>query len=184
MKHDQKQTIYWSVLEFEDWNLHLAATANGLCYVGSANKPYEEMEEWVRKHFKAFNLLRDDKALMPYKEELAAFLAGKLVRFSMPCDLLGTAFQQSVWEALCKIPYGETCTYSDIADLIGKPAAVRAVGTAIGANPVLMSVPCHRVIGKNGTLTGFRGGLDMKTRLLALEKNAVVSLTQEAGRHV
>jgi methylated-DNA-[protein]-cysteine S-methyltransferase len=74
-----------------------------------------------------------------------------------------------VWNALCEIPYGQTQSYSDIANYIAKPASVRAVGTAIGANPVLISVPCHRVIGKNGSLTGYRGGLDMKTKLLQLE---------------
>ncbi|MDR0271484.1 methylated-DNA--[protein]-cysteine S-methyltransferase [Paenibacillus sp.] len=184
MKNHQIRTIYWSLLEYEDWILHLAATADGLCYVGSANKPFEEMEEWVRKHLGSCTLVRDDQALMPYKDELAAFMAGKLDRFTGPCDLVGTDFQRSVWDALCKIPYGETRSYSEIADLIGKPAAVRAVGSAIGANPVLMSVPCHRVIGKNGALTGFRGGLDMKTKLLALEKSAAVSRNSKANCHV
>ena len=73
-------------------------------------------------------------------------------------DYKGTSFQMAVWNALCQIPYGQTFTYSDIANQIGKPAAVRAVGAAIGANPLLITVPCHRVIGKSGALTGYRGG--------------------------
>jgi len=75
-----------------------------------------------------------------------------------------------VWKALNEIPYGQTKTYSDIAHSINKPAAVRAVGAAIGANPILLAVPCHRIVGKNGTLTGYRGGLEMKKKLLELEK--------------
>ena len=85
-------------------------------------------------------------------------------------DLHGTPFQQSVWKALQEIPYGQTVSYSDIAERIEKPNAVRAVGTAIGANPVLIIVPCHRVIAKSGKLSGFRAGLEMKEQLLGLEK--------------
>ena len=88
----------------------------------------------------------------------------------MPLDLYGTKFQKSVWTELQKIPFGETSTYSDIAEKINKPSAFRAVGSAIGANPVMIVIPCHRVIGKSGKLTGFRGGLLMKQKLLALEK--------------
>jgi methylated-DNA-[protein]-cysteine S-methyltransferase len=81
----------------------------------------------------------------------------------------GTAFQEAVWRSLCKIPYGETVTYAQIASEIGRPKAVRAVGAAVGANPLMIVIPCHRVIGKDRTLTGFGGGLDLKTRLLAIE---------------
>lgn len=183
MKSEVIGPVYWSVLEHGGWTLHLAATSRGLCYVGSANKPYEEMEEWVEKHMRPAKLIRDDKALAPYVGELADYIEGKLVRFTIPCDLVGTPFQRSVWEALRSIPYGETRSYSEIAEAIGKPAAVRAVGSAIGANPVLMSVPCHRVIGKNGALTGFRGGLEMKSRLLSIEKAFADSRTREVAHH-
>ena len=88
----------------------------------------------------------------------------------MPIDLHGTPFQQIVWKALQEIPYGQTVSYSDIAERIEKPNAVRAVGTAIGANPVLIIVPCHRVIAKSGKLGGFRAGLEMKEQLLELER--------------
>jgi len=96
-------------------------------------------------------------------------LDGQRKNFTAAITLHGTAFQQSVWQALLEIPHGETVSYSDIAERIGNPKAVRAVGTAIGANPMLIIVPCHRVIGKNGSLTGFRGGLEMKIQLLDLE---------------
>nr|WP_286168732.1 methylated-DNA--[protein]-cysteine S-methyltransferase [Roseburia sp. 1XD42-34] len=97
-------------------------------------------------------------------------MEGKRQKFELDVDLYGTAFQQKVWQALQQIPFGKTVTYSDIAESIEKPQAVRAVGAAIGANPIFIIVPCHRVIGKNGALTGFRGGLDMKKRLLLFEK--------------
>lgn len=91
-------------------------------------------------------------------------------RFSLPLAARGTAFQQAVWQALCDIPYGETRSYSDIARTIGKPDAVRAVGAANGRNPLSIIVPCHRVIGQNGSLTGYAGGLEIKKALLALER--------------
>ncbi len=96
--------------------------------------------------------------------------------FTIPFDFHGTTFQLDVWKALSEIPYGQTKSYSEIANQIQKPRAVRAVGSAIGANPILITVPCHRVIGKNGALTGYRGGMEMKTKLLKLEhNNALIS---------
>jgi O-6-methylguanine DNA methyltransferase len=101
--------------------------------------------------------------------ELDAYFAGRLQKFTLPLDLRGTTFQKAVWNALLEIPYGETRSYSDIARGIGKPAAVRAVGLANGANPVSIIVPCHRVIGKRGDLVGYGGGLERKRALLELE---------------
>src|SRR5437016_2281890 len=105
-------------------------------------------------------------------DELRRYLAGERVQFTCPLDLHGTAFQVEVWEELYRIPYGKTYTYAEIAQAIGRPAAVRAVGAANGANPVAIIVPCHRVIGSDGSLTGYGGGLPAKEWLLALEKDA------------
>lgn len=170
MLDKNKQNIYWSLLELGTWNFYMAATEKGLCYVGSLNKPFEELENWVSKRFPSAALNQNDGILQLYKFEVIEYLQGERQHFSIPFDYFGTDFQLAVWNELCQIPYGETKSYSDIANLIQKPAAVRAVGTAIGANPILISVPCHRVIGKNGALTGYRGGLEMKTRLLELER--------------
>ena len=102
--------------------------------------------------------------------QLAEYFAGQRSHFDVPLDLrCGTAFQQSVWQALLKIELGETLSYGDVSQRIGNPAAVRAVGGAVGRNPVSIIVPCHRVVGSNGTLTGYGGGLDRKTALLRLE---------------
>ena len=103
------------------------------------------------------------------KEQLDRYFAGEAVQFDVPIPATGTPFQQSVWLALTTIPYGETWSYAQLADAIGNPKAVRAVGLANGKNPVSVIVPCHRVIGKNGKLTGYAGGIERKQRLLAIE---------------
>lgn len=103
-------------------------------------------------------------------EEVRAFLAGDRQGFTVPLRLLtGTAFQQTVWQTLRAIPYGQTTSYTQIAQAISKPQATRAVGAAIGRNPLGIVIPCHRVVGKGGALTGYTGGLDRKRALLALE---------------
>ena len=108
--------------------------------------------------------------LKQVSQQLSEYFAGQRVRFDVSIDLAaGTAFQQSVWQALLAIAPGETASYSDISRRIGKPAAVRAVGAAVGRNPVSIIVPCHRVLGANGALTGYAGGLARKTALLQLE---------------
>jgi methylated-DNA-[protein]-cysteine S-methyltransferase len=101
--------------------------------------------------------------------QLQEYFAGARKEFDLPFDVRGTAFQKLVWEQLLAIPYGETRSYGDIAKRLGKPAASRAVGAANGRNPLSIVVPCHRVIGTSGTLTGFAGGLDAKRALLELE---------------
>ena len=105
------------------------------------------------------------------KQQLSEYFAGSRQEFALPLAASGTAFQQAVWKALLSIGYGQTASYSDIANMLNKPNAVRAVGAANGKNPISIVVPCHRIIGKNGTLTGYAGGLDRKQKLLALEQN-------------
>ncbi|MGL5598415.1 MAG: methylated-DNA--[protein]-cysteine S-methyltransferase [Aeromonas sp.] len=120
---------------------------------------------------------QDDKALAPYTSQFIAYFAGQLQQFDLPMAARGTPFQQAVWGALCDIPYGETVSYLDIAQAIGNPKAVRAVGAANGRNPLSIIVPCHRVIGRSGDLTGYAGGLTIKRALLALEqRNRVFAL--------
>jgi methylated-DNA-[protein]-cysteine S-methyltransferase len=101
--------------------------------------------------------------------QLAAYFAGELTEFDLPLAPAGTLFQRTVWAALQQIPYGETWSYGQLAGKIGNPAAVRAVGLANGRNPIAVVVPCHRVIGADGSLTGYGGGLDRKRFLLDLE---------------
>jgi methylated-DNA-[protein]-cysteine S-methyltransferase len=103
--------------------------------------------------------------------QLRAYFAGELSVFDLPFDARGTDFQKSVWAELASIPFGETRSYADLARAIGRPTATRAVGAANGRNPLSIVVPCHRVIGSNGALTGFAGGLEAKRTLLALEQS-------------
>lgn len=102
-------------------------------------------------------------------DEVREYLAGTRRSFTVPVHMAGTAFRQACWQAARQIPYGETCTYGQIAAEIGHPKAARAVGAAMASNPVWLIVPCHRVLGANGSLTGYAGGLSRKQRLLALE---------------
>jgi methylated-DNA-[protein]-cysteine S-methyltransferase len=112
---------------------------------------------------------REHPILIETERQLRAYFTGELQRFTVPLDFQGTPFQSSVWQALLLIPFGETRTYRHIAEQIGKPTAFRAVGAANGKNPISIIAPCHRVIGSDGSLTGFAGGLDAKHFLLRLE---------------
>ena len=112
----------------------------------------------------------DHPVLQEVMRQLSDYFAGRRTQFDVPLDLAyGTAFQQSVWQALLKIPQGGTASYGELSARIGKPAAVRAVGAAVGRNPVSIIVPCHRVMGAGGALTGYAGGLERKSALLRLE---------------
>ncbi|MFM1693919.1 methylated-DNA--[protein]-cysteine S-methyltransferase [Aeromonas salmonicida] len=153
--------IRYDMLPTDCGDLLVAINARGLVHVDfvAGLRTLPDMSGWQQ----------DSEALAPYLAEFSAYFAGRLQRFTLPLAAHGTAFQQAVWQALCDIPYGETRSYGDIARAIGKPAAVRAVGAANGRNPLSIIVPCHRVIGQNGSLTGYAGGLPIKQQLLALE---------------
>lgn len=112
---------------------------------------------------------RDDAVLPALREQLDAYWAGDLQRFDVPLAAVGTPFQQQVWAALREVPYGRTCTYAELAVAVGRPTATRAVGAANGRNPVGIVVPCHRVVGSGGALTGYAGGLERKRHLLQHE---------------
>lgn len=110
-----------------------------------------------------------DSVLLEAKAQLDAYFASKLERFDLPLAPKGTPFQQQVWKSLLAIPYGETCSYARQAELLGNPKAIRAMASANGANPISIFIPCHRVIGKDGNLRGYAGGLDNKRALLTIE---------------
>jgi methylated-DNA-[protein]-cysteine S-methyltransferase len=115
----------------------------------------------------------DHPLLLKTERQLEDYFAGTLEKFSLPLDFAGTDFQKKVWTALVAIPFGETRSYSQIAREIGHPGAVRAVGAANGKNPISIIAPCHRVIGANGKLTGFAGGLEAKAFLLGIESKCL-----------
>jgi len=142
--------------------LLLAATTKGLrrvqFYKGTLPNPGKD-ETWIES----------PERLQPYISQLESYFRGELRAFTFELDLVGTQFQKDCWQALLRIPYGETCSYGDIASAIGRPNAFRAVGQANHDNPIAIIVPCHRVLGANGTLTGYGGGLSTKEKLLRLE---------------
>ncbi|MBS4069874.1 methylated-DNA--[protein]-cysteine S-methyltransferase [Algoriphagus aquatilis] len=113
-----------------------------------------------------------DQVLLSAKEQLEEYFTGKRKNFDMPIGLGGTDFQRKVWMEVAKIPFGQTTTYMKLSQKLGNPAAIRAVGAAIGANPILVILPCHRILGSDGSLTGYAGGLDRKKALLELEGHA------------
>ncbi|HEH9404426.1 methylated-DNA--[protein]-cysteine S-methyltransferase [Aeromonas sp. MR19] len=153
--------IRYDMLPTSCGELLVAINAHGLVHVDfvAGLRALPDMSGWQQ----------DGEALAPYLAEFDAYFAGRLQRFTLPLAANGTAFQQTVWQALCEIPYGETRSYGEIARVIGKPSASRAVGAANGRNPLSIIVPCHRVIGQNGSLTGYAGGLPIKQELLRLE---------------
>lgn len=167
------EQIYWSKIHQNDNNYIIAATKQGLSYIGAPNGEWDDLIAWSNKYGKQYELIESDVLLAPYIAQLQSYWKGEIRQFSLSLDMRGTGFQQLVWDELQRIPYGETVTYQHIANQLGKPTAARAVGTAIGKNPVLIAVPCHRVIGSNGKLTGFRGGLKMKQELLELERTYI-----------
>lgn len=149
-------------------DIALAATADGLTGLW-----FTDNQRYLPPELTGPKAWREDAQNPLLKQaslQLAEYFSGRRTDFDVPLNLrCGTAFQQSVWQALLAIPLGETVSYREVSRRIGNPAAVRAVGGAVGRNPVSIIVPCHRVMGSNGTLTGYGGGLTRKTALLQLE---------------
>ena len=141
----------------------LVADGDALCGVYFEGQKYFPQfgADWRRHH--------EHAVLNQAKAELAEYFAGKRERFEIPIALEGTTFQKSVWDAISGVRFGETITYGELALRAGSPAGVRAAGAATGRNPLTIIVPCHRIVGTDGSLTGYAGGLDRKTALLALE---------------
>ncbi|WP_372622976.1 bifunctional DNA-binding transcriptional regulator/O6-methylguanine-DNA methyltransferase Ada [Falsiroseomonas sp.] len=151
--------------------LLVGATEKGVCFIGFAEPP-EALEGDLRARFPRARIEAADEALAGTVRAVAAFIAEPASALALPLDLRGTAFQRQVWEALRRIPLGETRSYAGLAAEIGNPAAVRAVARACARNPVSLAVPCHRVVGSGGDLTGYRWGVPRKAALLAGERAA------------
>ena len=145
----------------------IAATDKGLCSVKIGERP-DKLERALEEEFSGARLLQHP--LTSLKDQILAFLTGESSLARVPLDIRGTVFQRRVWDALRRIPRGETRTYGELARAVGAPAAVRAVGSACGANPVALAVPCHRAVRTDGGLGGYAWGLSRKKLLLELEK--------------
>lgn len=164
-------TLYYDSREFPLLGrIQVAATQEGVCRLGLPAHPVEDFLGAILKIFDPGILIQNRDIFDDLYNQLEEFLAGGRQVFSIALDLRGTPFQVQVWEALSEIPFGETRSYRDIAGRIGRPKAVRAVGQANHVNPVPVVIPCHRVIGADGGLTGYGGGISLKKQLLDLEK--------------
>ena len=158
------ETIRWTNFESPLGPMLIAATSKGICRL-----TFDDSEASLRRLFPNATIVQDDGGLKELVEGALTAIERPLAAHDLPIDVAGTAFQESVWRELRKIPVGETRSYAQIAAAIGQPKAVRAVGTANGDNHVAVLIPCHRVIRSDGTLGGYAGGLDRKRKLLDAE---------------
>jgi methylated-DNA-[protein]-cysteine S-methyltransferase len=163
MGNDNVNPVYYSWFASPIGCLLLAGSSAGLRLVSfAAGKRARSVDpKWQL----------DSSAFLEVVDQLQSYFAGERTNFDLPLLLEGTDFQKKVWTALQQIPYGETISYKKLAETVGSPKAVRAVGAANGANPIPIIIPCHRVIGHDGSLTGFGGGLALKKQLLELESH-------------
>jgi len=146
-----------------------AASARGVCRLLPPGQTMDDLVRWVARKAPTAELVPDASADWRLRTQVLEYLAGTRRAFTVPLDLHGTPFQRAVWRAVCAIPYGETRSYADIARAIGRPGAWRAVGAANAVNPVCLVIPCHRVIGADGTVKGYAGGVLNRRLLLAIE---------------
>ncbi len=151
-------------------DMRIASTSAGLAYLELPFAAGRGLEGWLRRHAPDAKLVEGYAPNRPAIAQIVEFVEGKRKKFELDLDLRGTAFELCVYEYLLAIPYGETRSYEDVARTIGRPKAVRAVGTANGSNPIALVVPCHRIINKSGKLGGYGGGLTLKRQLLAMER--------------
>ena len=156
--------MFYKIYDFEIGKLAICEE-NGKIVLVNVVKTKEDIEEMAKN-----SIQKETSLIKNTKQQLDEYFAGKRKKINIPIKFNGTDFQVKVWEELLKIPYGETCSYLDIAKRIGNPKASRAVGMANNKNKIIIIVPCHRVIGSNKKLVGYAGGLDVKEKLLELEK--------------
>ncbi|MFT3993737.1 MAG: methylated-DNA--[protein]-cysteine S-methyltransferase [Dysgonomonas sp.] len=167
-----KQVINLTRIETDLGTMVACATDKGICLLEFSDRKMLETEfKQLMKTLKAPIVQGENQFFKPLKIELDSYFKGMLKEFDVPLDLVGTDFQKQVWNVLLQIPYGITSSYAEQADRLGKPSAVRAVANANGMNKISIIVPCHRVIGSDGSLTGYGGGLWRKKKLLDLEQN-------------
>ncbi|HTQ25249.1 MAG TPA: methylated-DNA--[protein]-cysteine S-methyltransferase [Candidatus Binataceae bacterium] len=161
--------ISYTIVDSPFGRMLVAVTARGICAL-SVHHSDAFQESELRRDFREAKVSRDDAAAGPAADAVLRYLGGETTRCEAALEVSGTPFQLSVWRELCAIPEGATKSYGEIAARIGRPSAARAVGHANGSNPVSILIPCHRAIGANGKLTGYRWGLETKKKLLAFEQ--------------
>ncbi len=174
------ETIHTARFDSPIGPLRVASSDKGLAYVELPHANGRGFRGWLKSHASDAVVVErrtpNDEAI----DQILEYLDGGRRRFELDLDLRATPFQKAVYKHVAKIGYGETLSYSDIADALGKPKAVRAVGAANGANPIPLVIPCHRVIARGGALQGYAGGVDLKARLLAMEQALPEPVAEQA----
>ena len=166
-------TVYTTRFDSPIGSLGVASTELGLAYVALPHASGRGLEGHLAQHFPSARVGEDIAANQSAVTQILAFLEGATTVFELALDLRGTPFQCEVWQTLREIPFGETRSYAQVAQSVCRPTAFRAVGSANGANPVSLVVPCHRVVSSDGSLGGYGGGRELKARLLAMERSHV-----------
>ncbi len=171
MLNSSTEVLYYTELDTKIGPITVASTKRGICWlnIGCNEKTINQLRIWVKKWTNIEQILEAHNKLDDIKVQLIEYFDRKRTQFDLDLDLYGTSFQKLVWKSLLTIPYGEVRSYKEIAKLINMPKSVRAVGGANHNNPISIIVPCHRVIGSNGNLVGYGGGLEIKHFLLELE---------------
>lgn len=162
--------------------LVVVGSSKGICRICFSVQSFTDSFPWFKRHFSCLPERGWQPSFRKAIEQLTAYFKGRRRVFDLPLDLRGTSFQVKMWRQLLKIPYGSTASYGEVARRMGHPRASRAVGSAAGSNPVPIVVPCHRVIGQDGSLVGFGGGLALKEKLLVSESGEAGSLERQPSR--
>lgn len=165
--------FFWHIYESQWGNLLIVVSHKGLVRITLPSESIAKVLNKLSQNRETILTFKNTNLIQRTKRQLEEYFCGQRENFYLELDPRGTEFQKKVWKALEKIPYGKTCSYQDIAKNIDQPKAVRAIGMANNKNPIPLIVPCHRVIGKNGDLVGFGGGLELKKKLLDLESSVL-----------
>jgi methylated-DNA-[protein]-cysteine S-methyltransferase len=166
--------VYCTSFDSRIGRIYVASTDIGVCKISVPKESRKDFINWLQTHFGLDAVIDNRSKNKEVIDQLTRYFNGKLAKFTCPTDLLGTPFQIKIWKTLVKIPYGATITYKHLARKAGIPKAYQAVGRANGANPLPIIVPCHRVLGSNGSLVGYSCGVKTKEFLLRLEGAIIV----------
>ncbi|MGB9772647.1 MAG: methylated-DNA--[protein]-cysteine S-methyltransferase [Bacteroidota bacterium] len=163
------ETAYCTSFQSSIGTIYVASTDRGICKISLPRETKKDFIAWLHQHFDDYAVVESRSKNKTLIDELSRYFKRRLVQFTLPLDDRGTPFQRKVWRELLRVPYGRTITYKELARRVGAPKAYRAIGQALHANPLPILVPCHRVIGSDGSLKGYTSGVKTKEFLLRLE---------------
>lgn len=168
------QKVYCTSFDARIGHIYVASTDDGVCKISVPRETRKDFFRWLEDKFELDAVVDNKSRNKDVIDQLIRYFNGKLAKFSCPVDLVGTPFQVRVWKELAKIPYGSTLSYGQLAKRVGVPKGFQAIGRAVGANPVPIIIPCHRVVGSDGSLVGYSAGVKTKEFLLRLEGALII----------